>query len=165
MTISHFLLDCWCLSTAVNFRLTTKALYLNYTRDTSTTSSESNVVAAWNCKTIFTLYLTSILLFNYTKSPSMSSHSSTSRSALLMITSARLFTTRKPILTPTFIISPHILVITKPISLAVNSCDFAIFVLKNQTFWEKVVKWSPFLNNVDTPTPCCRTICACYPTD
>jgi len=43
----------------------------------------------------------------------MSSLSSTSRLALLTITSARLFTTRKPILTPTCIISPHILVIAK----------------------------------------------------
>ena len=73
----------------------------------------------------------------------MSPLSATSRLALLMITSARLFTTRKPILTTIFIISPHILVIAKPVSLAVNSCDFAIFVLKNQTFWKRVVKWSP----------------------
>ena len=73
----------------------------------------------------------------------MSSLSATSRLALLMITSARLFTTRKPVLTTIFIISPHILVIAKQVSLAVNSCDFAIFVLKNQTFWKRVVKWSP----------------------
>ena len=53
--------------TAVKFRLSTKALYLNCTRDASTTSSESHVVAAWNWKTIFTLYLTSILLFNLHK--------------------------------------------------------------------------------------------------
>ena len=73
----------------------------------------------------------------------MSCLSATSRLALLMIASARLFTTSKPILTTTFIISPHILVIAKQVSLAVNSCDFAIFVLKNQTFWKRVVKWSP----------------------
>ena len=73
----------------------------------------------------------------------MSSLSATSHLALLMIASARLFTTSKPILTTTFIISPHILVIAKQVSLAVNSCDFAIFVLKNRTFWKRVVKWSP----------------------
>ena len=67
ITILLFLLDCWCLIAAVNFRLTSKALYLNCTRDTSTTSSESHVVAAWNWKTIFTFYLNSILLFNLHK--------------------------------------------------------------------------------------------------
>lgn len=51
----------------MKFRLSTKALFLNCTRDASTTSSESHVVAAWNWKTIFTLYLTSILLFNLHK--------------------------------------------------------------------------------------------------
>ena len=44
---------------------------------------------------IFTLYLTNILLFNLrTQSPTPSTPSSTFRFALLMITSARLFTTR-----------------------------------------------------------------------
>ena len=44
----------------------TKALYINCTRDISTTSSESHVVAAWNWENIFTLYLTSTLLFDFT---------------------------------------------------------------------------------------------------
>ena len=47
-----------------------------------------------------------------------------------MITSA-LFTTKKP--TPT-----NILVIGKRVSLAVNSCDFAVFALKTPIFLEKV---------------------------
>ena len=51
----------------------------------------------------------STLLFNL----QTKSSSSTSCYALLMITSALLFTTRKPIPTPTFIISPHIPVIAK----------------------------------------------------
>ena len=54
-----------------------------------------------------------------------------------MITSARLFTTRTRTPTPPFIISPHIPAIAKKVSLAVNSRDFAVFVLKTQDFLEK----------------------------
>ena len=54
-----------------------------------------------------------------------------------MITSARLFTTRTLTPTPPFIISPHIPAIAKKVSLAVNSRDFAVFVLKTQDFLEK----------------------------
>ena len=54
-----------------------------------------------------------------------------------MITSARLFTTRTLTPTPPFIISPQIPAIAKKVSLAVNSRDFAVFVLKTQDFLEK----------------------------
>ena len=67
-----------------------------------------------------------------------------------MITSA-LFTTKKP--TPT-----NILVIGKRVSLAVNSCDFAVFALKTPIFWKRLVKWCSFLDNVDTFLLCCKTI-------
>ena len=74
------------------------------------------------------------------------------------ITSALLFSTRKPTPTPPFIISPHTLVTAKQVSLAVDSSDFAVFVLKTQISRKRVVIWCPFLNNVDTPRHCCRTI-------
>ena len=119
-------------------------------------SGESHVVAARNWKTIFTcIYL---LFTLHSESPTLSSHSLTSRHALLIITSALLFSTRKPTPKPPFIISPHTLVTAKKVSLAVDSLDFAVFVLKTQISRKRVVIWCPFLNNVDTPMPCCRTI-------
>ena len=78
------------------------------------TSSESHVVAVWNWKTIFISYPTFILLFNLgTQSLTLNSPSSTSRYALLMITSALPFTTRTLTPTPIFIISPHLPVVAK----------------------------------------------------
>ena len=123
------------------------------------TSSESHVVAVWNWKTIFISYPTFILLFNLgTQSLTLNSPSSTSRYALLMITSALPFTTRTLTPTPIFIISPHLPVVAKKVSLAVNSSDFAVFVLKTQISWKRAVKWCLSLNNVDSPPPCCRRI-------
>ena len=116
-------------------------------------SGESHVVAAWNWKTIFTcIYL---LFTLHSESPTLSSHSVTSRHALLIITSALLFSTRKPTPKPPFIISPHTLVIAKKVSL-----DFAVFVRKTQISRKRkrVVIWCPFFKNVDNPMPCCRTI-------
>ena len=118
-----------------------------------------DVVAAWTWKTKFASYPTFILLFNlHTQSLTPNSLPSISRYALLMITSALPFTTRT--LTPTliFIISPHIPAIAKKVFLAVNSCDFAVCVLKTQIFWKRAVKWCLSLNNVDTPPPVYRTI-------
>ena len=116
------------------------------------TSSESHVVAAWTWKTIFALYPTFILLFNLrTQSLTLNALSSISRYALLRITSALPFTTRTLTPTPIFIISPHIPAIAKKVFLAVNSCDFAVCVLKTQ-------KWCLSLNKVDTPRPVYRKI-------
>ena len=107
----------------------------------SMTSSESHVVAAWTWRTIFASYPTFILLFNLrTQSLTVNSLSSISRYALLMITSTLPFTTRTLTPTPIFIISPHIPAIAKKVFLAVNSCDFAVCVLKTQIFWKRAVK-------------------------
>ena len=123
------------------------------------TSSESHVVAAWTWKTIFALYPTFILLFNLrTQSLTLNALSSISRYALLRITSALPCTTGTLTPTPIFIISPHIPAIAKKVFLAVNSCDFAVCVLKTQIFWKLAVKWCLSLNKVDTPRPVYRTI-------
>ena len=109
-------------------------------------------------ETIFTLYLASLLFTHNLRQQALLPRHHTSRYALLMITSALLFSTRKPTPTPPFIISPHTLVIAKQVSLAVDPSDFAVFVLKTQISRKRVVIWCPFLNNVDTPRHCCRTI-------
>ena len=118
-------------------------------------SGESHVVAARNWKTIFTLYLTSL---HFTLRISDTKLSFLDITLRVIITSALLFSTSKPTPTPPFIISPHTLVTAKKVSLAVDSFDFAVFVLKTRISKKRVVIWGPFLKNVDIPTPCCRKI-------
>lgn len=74
-----------------------------------------------------------------------------------MITSA-LFTTKKPTPTHTFTISPHILVIGKLVSLAVNLLRLRRLCSEETDFLEKVGEMVFFLNNVDTFLLCCKMI-------
>ena len=74
-----------------------------------------------------------------------------------MITSA-LFTTKKPTPTRTFTISPHILVIGKLVSLAVNLLRLRRLCSEEIDFLEKVGEMVFFLNNVDTFLLCCKMI-------
>ena len=61
-------------------------------------------------------------------------------------------------ITDDHISTTHIPAIAKRVFLAVNSCDFAVCVLRTQIFWKRAVKWCLSMNNVDTAPPVYRTI-------